>query len=66
MADEQKISHHHYSNGANKIVWGAASVFGMVLMAICGAALAKVYDMAERMTRVETVLEMLVKQSDRP
>ena len=64
MADEQKIVHH--SNGANRIVWGAASVFGLVLMGICGAALAKVYDMAERMTRVETVLEMLVKQSDRP
>ena len=60
MPDDQKIVHH--SNGANRIVWGAASVFGLVLMGICGAALAKVYDMAERLTRVETTLDILVRK----
>ena len=58
----QSIVHHHHSNGANRIVWGAASVFGLLLIAISSVALAKVYEMAERLVKVETTLEILVKQ----
>lgn len=58
----QVIEKHYHGNGTTKLVWGAASLFGITLLTICGVALAKVYDLGERMARVETTLEILVKQ----
>lgn len=58
----QIIENHYHSNGANKIVWGIASVFGLALLTIGGVALHKLYDLGERMARVEIVVDYLAKK----
>lgn len=58
----QTIEKHYHSNGTNKLVWGIAGVFGMVILSIGGAALYKLYDLGERMARVETIVEILAKK----
>lgn len=56
------VENHYHENGSHKIVWGAAALFGATLLTICGVALAKVYELGERMAKVETIVEYIAKQ----
>lgn len=59
---QQIIERHYHGNGVNKLVWGVASLFGAVLLTIGGVAIHKLYDLGERVARVETLVEMMAKR----
>lgn len=64
----RQIVHNHYNtqtkngngngNGVNKLVWGCAGVFALTILGINAFVGAKVWEISERLARVETTLEV--------
>ena len=58
----QHIHYHDNGNGVNKLVYGVAGVLTMVMLTIGGVALVKLYDMGERLARIESTVDILLRQ----
>lgn len=58
------VIHNHYSqnrngsgNGVNKLVWGCAAVLALMLLGIQAFVGSKVWEISERLARVEATLD---------
>jgi len=47
-------------NGSQRIIWSVASFATLLLLTICGVALAKVYELGERVTRAEALIDIML------
>lgn len=64
------VIHNHYSqsksgngNGVNKLVWGCAAVLALMILGIQAFVGGKVWEMSDRLARVEATLEARLNQS---